>query len=304
MIKVGKSNAMNLVTSSDVIADLKADKKPTEMHPFLMKKDCHLVVKSPVNKFGPFSFLSIDPQSSPGLEMNPQPTCLDFQVPKQNLESEFEAYTFLGSKKLKLKFVYQRGTGKYILSTKEKKQLELSLVLGAPIIIENEDVLKKHLSSRWSVVGVIGLNEERELCPYFVTTDLFGSRPVQREEDMHVQYSLSETTRIHDLSTRKMHLIRGNRRTAVLTNRTICTIRESLLRPVSIRVLRVIVAVCRLFLSTRKRQNNTVAQLSPLLHRSVRFVKRLYDPCRLDYCMLLPIYMPVNVCMRRGPICE
>ena len=45
---------------------------------------------------------------------------------------------------------------------------------------------------------------------------------------MHVQYSLSETTRIHDLSTRKMHLIRGNRRTAVLTNRTICTIRESL----------------------------------------------------------------------------
>ena len=121
---------------------------------------------------------------------------------------------------------------------------------------------------------------------------------------MHVQYSLSETTRIHDLSTRKMHLIRGNRRTAVLTNRTICTIRDSLLRPVSIRVLRVIVAVCRLFLSTGKRQNNTVAQLSPRIHRSVRFVKRLYDPCRLDYCMLLPIYMPVNVCMRRGPICE
>ena len=70
---------------------------------------------------------------------------------------------------------------------------------------------------------------------------------------MHVQYSLSETTRIHDLSTRKMHLIRGNRRTAVLTNRTMCAIRESLLRPVSIRVLRFIVAVCRLFLSTRKR---------------------------------------------------
>ena len=70
---------------------------------------------------------------------------------------------------------------------------------------------------------------------------------------MHVQCSLSEMTRTHDLSTRKMHLIRGNRRTAVLTNRTICTIRESLLRPVSIRVLRVIVAVCRLFLSTRKR---------------------------------------------------
>ena len=184
MIKVDKSKAMNLVTSSDVIADLKADKKPTEMHPFLMKKDCHLVVKSPVNKFGPFSFLSLDPQSSPGLKMNPQPTCLDFQVPKQDLESKFEAYTFVGSKKLKLTFEYQRSTGKYILSRKEKKagvvfhpwrrEPELSFVLGAPIVIENEDVLNKHLSSRWSVVGVIGLNEERELCPYFVTADLFG----------------------------------------------------------------------------------------------------------------------------------
>ena len=61
---------------------------------------------------------------------------------------------------------------------------------------------------------------------------------------MHVQHSRSETTRIHDLSTRKVHLIRGNRRTAVPTNRTIRTICESLLRAVSIRVLHVIVQ-CR-----------------------------------------------------------
>ena len=176
MINDGKSKGkMSFVTSSDVVASLKADKKPTEMHPFLKKKmkGCHLVVNSTVNNFGPFSFLSFDRESSPGLKMNPQPTCLDFQVPKQDLESEFEAYTFVGSKKLKLKFVYQRDTGKYILSAKEKKQLELSFVLGAPIIIENEDV-RKHLSSRWSVVGVMGLNEEGELSPYFVAADLFG----------------------------------------------------------------------------------------------------------------------------------
>ncbi|XP_067037411.1 uncharacterized protein [Acropora muricata] len=194
LIKVGKSQVMNLVTSSDVIADLKADKKPTEMHPFLMKTNCHLVVKSPVSKFGPFSFLSFDPQSSPGLQMNPQPTCLDFQVPKQDLESEFEAYTFVGSKKLKLKFVYQSGTGKYILSAKEKKQLELSFVLGAPIIIENEDVRIKHLSSRWSVVGVMGLNEERELSPYFVAADLFDSRSIQREDERSVTDNELNTT--------------------------------------------------------------------------------------------------------------
>ena len=85
--------------------------------------------------------------------------------------------------------------------------------------------------------------------------DTLSKKPTwrtRRTSHMHVQYSLSEKSRINDLSTRKMHLIRGNRRAAVLTNRTICTLLESLLRPVSIRVLHVIVAVCRLFLSTRK----------------------------------------------------
>ena len=72
---------------------------------------------------------------------------------------------------------------------------------------------------------------------------IFKKTKPDARKNMHVQYSLSETTRIHDLSTRKMH-----RRTAVPTNRTIRTILESLLRPVSIRVLHVIVAVCRLFL--------------------------------------------------------
>ena len=50
--------------------------------------------------------------------------------------------------------------------------------------------------------------------------------------------------------------------------------------------------------------DNTVAQLSPRIDQSVRFVKPFYDPCRFDYCMLLLICMPVNVCMRRCPICE
>ena len=50
--------------------------------------------------------------------------------------------------------------------------------------------------------------------------------------------------------------------------------------------------------------DNTVPQLSPGIERSVRFVNRFYDPCRFDYCMLLLIFMPVYVCMRRGPICD
>ena len=175
MINDGKSKGkMSFVTSSDVVACLKADKKPTEMHPYLKKKmkGCHLVANSTVNNFGPFSFLSMHPQSSPGLTIKPELTCLDFQVPKQDPLSEFEAYTFIGPNALKLKFVYQRG--KYILSTNEKEQLELPLVLGAPIIIENKDVSSKSSGSRWPVVGVMGLNEELELCPHFVTEDIFG----------------------------------------------------------------------------------------------------------------------------------
>ena len=38
--------------------------------------------------------------------------------------------------------------------------------------------------------------------------------------------------------------------------------------------------------------------------RGKRFVQRFYYPCRFDYCMLLLSYMPANVCMRRGPLCE
>ena len=178
MIGVDKSCRTYFVTFSDVVAYLESrgNKKPTEIHSFSRKKKegCHLVANSTVNKFGPFSFLAINLESSPGLKTNPELTILNFQVPKQNLESEFEAYTFVGSETLKLKFVHQRGTGKFILSTKQKDRLELPSVLGAPIITENKAVRDKHLSSRWVVVGVMGLNEEFELCPYFVTADIFG----------------------------------------------------------------------------------------------------------------------------------
>ena len=50
----------------------------------------------------------------------------------------------------------------------------------------------------------------------------------------------AETTRRHDLSTRKIHLIRYYRRAAIPTNRSIRTIRETLLRLVSIRLMHVV----------------------------------------------------------------
>ena len=56
----------------------------------------------------------------------------------------------------------------------------------------------------------------------------------------YVAHFYAETTRRHDLSTRKIHLIRYYCRTAIPTNRSIRTIRETLLRPVSIRLMHVV----------------------------------------------------------------
>lgn len=56
----------------------------------------------------------------------------------------------------------------------KKDRLEQSFVLGAPNIIKNKDVTDKRSSSWWPVVGVMGLDDEQEFCPYFVTADIFG----------------------------------------------------------------------------------------------------------------------------------
>ena len=172
MLKVGGEQVVYFVTSSD----LETDKKQAHLFPCSAQttEGCQLVVDS-TDKFWPFSFLSFDRRSSPGLKGNPSLTCLDFQVPKQNLESEFEAYTLVGTNRLlKVKFEYQRVTGKYIFSAKKKAHQEQPFVLGAPIIIKNKEVTKKQSSSRWPVVGVMGLDEKQEFCPYFVTADIFG----------------------------------------------------------------------------------------------------------------------------------
>ena len=178
MIEIGKSQEIHFVTSSDVVAYLEStgNRNPTEMHPFPKKKmeRCRLVANSAVNKFGPFSFFSKNIESCPGLKKFPEVTCLDFQVPRPDVESDFEAYTFVGSDKVKLKFAYERASGKHILLKEQGNQLEQPFVLGAPVIIENKDVTCKRSINRWPVVGVVGLNEELEFCPYFITANMFA----------------------------------------------------------------------------------------------------------------------------------
>ncbi|XP_015772135.1 PREDICTED: uncharacterized protein LOC107350424 isoform X2 [Acropora digitifera] len=175
IIEVNKSQETHFVTSSDVLADLEArdNSNPTEMHPFLKKKRCSVEAKSAVNKFGHFSFLSMNINSSSGLKKYGEVTCLDFQAPGPNLESVFEAYTFVGSKEKKLKFEYNGASGKHVFKCPSDK-LKEHFYLGAPVIIENKNETCKLSSKRWPVVGVVGRDDELEPCLHFVTANMFA----------------------------------------------------------------------------------------------------------------------------------
>ncbi|XP_044173322.1 uncharacterized protein LOC114949062 isoform X2 [Acropora millepora] len=72
--------------------------------------------------------------------------------------------------------------------------MDRPFVLGAPIIVENTNVKSMCLSSRWSVVGVMGLNNKSELCPYFVYANIFDSRPAHSEGERSVPGDESNAT--------------------------------------------------------------------------------------------------------------
>ncbi|XP_067019893.1 uncharacterized protein [Acropora muricata] len=191
-VMVGNPRQMLFVTSSHVVAKLKArDHEPIEMHPSdkEKRKGGPVVVCSTVKEFGPFSFLAMDVPKL-GVGSAHEYTRLDFkEIPEEKCESDFEAYTFDGSENpLQLKFQYQKNAKKHELLDikKGKPELNESFVLGAPIIVENTNVNSLYLSSRWSVVGVMGLNNKSELCPYFVYANIFDSRPAQSEGERSV----------------------------------------------------------------------------------------------------------------------
>ena len=185
---VGNPGRMLFVTSSQVVAKLKAiDHEPIEMHPSREErnKGGQVVVCSVVEEFGPFSFLAMD-KTKLGVGSTHEYARLDFkEIPEEKFESHFEAYTFDGSENpLQLEFQCQKIEKKLELLSikklkskilkKDKWQVDKRFVLGAPIIVKNRNVESKCSSSRWSVVGVMGLNDKLELCPYFVYANIFG----------------------------------------------------------------------------------------------------------------------------------
>ena len=176
---IGNPGHMRFVTSSDVVAKFRAiDHEPMEVHPSCEEKNKGgpVVVCSMVKECRPFSFLTMD-TTKLGDKANHEHARLDFkEIPEEKCESDFEAYTFDSSEKpLQLKVKYQKSEKKHELLniTKNGLKLDEPFVLGAPIIMENKSVKSKY-SSRWSVVGVIGLNDKSEPCPYFVYANMFG----------------------------------------------------------------------------------------------------------------------------------
>lgn len=53
------------------------------------------------------------------------------------------------------------------------KAIQRTSILGAPIIVENKHT-KKTQSGRFSVIGVVGLTSEKELCPCYLDENRLG----------------------------------------------------------------------------------------------------------------------------------
>ena len=175
LVEKDKKETMHFVTFSDVAKNINCNQTLTQLHRFSRKNEYRVPIGLTVKRFGHFSFLSMhrDIDRKTGIDF--EVISLALRAPKEEeLTSNLEVYSFVGSKKLKLKLEFQGNNKRHKLVTSgNDKFLDVSSIVGAPIIVENEEI-KSSNSGRWSVVGVVGLSEEGELCPYFVTNEIFG----------------------------------------------------------------------------------------------------------------------------------
>ena len=171
-VKKDEKQVAHFVTWSGVTRDLL--NKPAQVNRFSSqhfgKYSAPVDSNSTVETFGHFSFLPA------GSIFASLPSKKVFVVAFKPFEQEedLEAYYFVRCEKLKLKF--DTKTHKLVTFSEEDRQkLELSpsSVLGAPIIVKNKNISPRD-GGRWCVVGVVGLSREGELCPHFVTNEIFG----------------------------------------------------------------------------------------------------------------------------------
>ncbi|XP_068670400.1 uncharacterized protein [Montipora foliosa] len=173
-VKKDEKEVAHFVTWSGVTRDLL--NKPAQVKRFSSQRysrqhfgkySAPIDSNSTVETFGHFSFL---PAGSIFASLSSKKFIVAFKPFEQ--EEDLEAYSFVGSEKLKLKL--DTKTHKQVTFSEEDMQkLDLSSVLGAPIIVKNKNISPRD-SGRWCVVGVVGLSEEGGLCPHFVTNEIFG----------------------------------------------------------------------------------------------------------------------------------
>ncbi|XP_068670817.1 uncharacterized protein [Montipora foliosa] len=167
-VKKDEYPVAHFVTWSGVTRDLL--NKPVQVVRFssqhIGKYSAPVDSNSTVETFGHFSFLPA------GLTFPSLSSSFIVAFKPFEQEEDLEAYFFVRSEKLTLKL--DTKTHKLVTFSEEDRQkLELSSVLGAPIIVKNKNISPRD-GGRWCVVGVVGLSREGELCPHFVTSEIFG----------------------------------------------------------------------------------------------------------------------------------
>ncbi|XP_068711470.1 uncharacterized protein [Montipora foliosa] len=199
------------VTWSGVTRDFN---KPAQVNRFSShfgKYSLQVDSNSTVATFGRFSFLPVGPiinstSNAPSSKRNDSLVVLAFKAPeKEELTSDLEAYCFVGSEKLLLKLEFQEDTKLHkpvTFSGEDRQKLEWSSVLGAPIIVKNKRYKSSSNIGVWSVVGILGLSQEQELCPYFVTNEIF-------EQEASVHFPNGEI-KSHDTSGQPEEKATGN----------------------------------------------------------------------------------------------
>ena len=170
-----KKQGSVFLTSSAVVKNSDSLKPSVIMDRFSEKRLGKQRFKSPtIKECDKFSFLSVNEASGKdGRKLG-----LDVQIPEKRLfTSDIEAHSFCGKKPFEIKFKYSKNNKRHelVVDGIEEKLgniLEKNYVLGSPIIVKNADQTRKN--GPYSIVGVVGFNDEGELCPSFITQNLIG----------------------------------------------------------------------------------------------------------------------------------
>ena len=156
-------DAILLLTSSSAVEETDNEKKLIAER-FSSKHfgDYRLEV-SFFRQCGSFTFLRIVKEHKFGRMGRSWVISLNLESPSSETKS---ATPFCGRQDQKIKLEFKRAANRTTIEVISGKTVDRTSILGAPIVIERNQMNKKH-SGRFAVVGVVGLTSEDKLCPYY-----------------------------------------------------------------------------------------------------------------------------------------